>query len=104
MKVYIIMEEDRGTGPTIHGVYLSKKAAEDEWGGPIEGNYYLEESELNMNKEIHLVMCENRSELNINRPDYAYKNYDEAKEYVERANEKYPYLHHYIYEDTIEIR
>ena len=53
MKVYIVMQEDRGYGQTVEGVFLSKEAAEKEYGellysfdGCIYGNYWLEEHEV----------------------------------------------------------
>lgn len=42
--VYVLIEEDRGCGPTIIGVYLNKEEAEkecEEWCSS-----YIEESEL----------------------------------------------------------
>ena len=46
MKVYIVMQEDRGYGQTVEGVFLSKEAAEKEYGELLYGNYWLEEHEV----------------------------------------------------------
>ena len=46
MKVYIVMQEDRGYGQAVAGVFLSKEAAEKQFGELLGGNYWLEEHEV----------------------------------------------------------
>ena len=49
MKVYIVMQEDRGYGQSVEGVFLSKEAVEKEYGellSFIGDNYWLEEHEV----------------------------------------------------------
>lgn len=41
MKVYIVMEEDRGLGPTIVGVFASLDDAKAYLAGPEGSNCYL---------------------------------------------------------------
>lgn len=58
MKVYIVMQEDRGYGQMIEGVFFSKEAVEERFGHLgqsydtsrerelLGGNYWLEEHEV----------------------------------------------------------
>jgi hypothetical protein len=49
MKVYIVMQVDRGYGQTVEGVFLSKEAVVAyclTHELPLGGNYWLEEHEV----------------------------------------------------------
>jgi hypothetical protein len=41
MKVYVVLEEDRGCGPSVAGVFASLEAAEAYLAGPCGSNCYL---------------------------------------------------------------
>ena len=45
MKVYVVLEEDRGCGASVAGVFASLQAAEAYLAGPEGSNCYLD-SEL----------------------------------------------------------
>ena len=45
MKVYVVMEEDRGLGPMVAGVFASLAAAEAHLAGPEGSNCYLDSEE-----------------------------------------------------------
>lgn len=42
MKVYVVLEEDRGCGVSVAGVFTSLKAAEEYLAGPNGSNCYLD--------------------------------------------------------------
>jgi hypothetical protein len=46
MKVYIVIEDDRGMGVSVEAVYLSKEKAEVH--AAESGHYFMEESELDV--------------------------------------------------------
>jgi hypothetical protein len=59
MKVYVVMEDDRGMGVSVEAVYLSKEKAEAH--AAQSRHYFMEESELDIfdasgNVELDLVM------------------------------------------------
>lgn len=59
MKVYVVMEDDRGMGVSVEAVYLSKEKAEAH--AAQSGHFWYEESELDIfdvrgNVELGLVM------------------------------------------------
>ena len=41
MKVYVVLEEDRGCGPSVAGVFASLEAAQAYLAGPLGSNCYL---------------------------------------------------------------
>ena len=41
MKVYVVLEEDRGCGPSVAGVFASLEAALAYLAGPLGSNCYL---------------------------------------------------------------
>ena len=41
MKVYVVLEEDRGCGPSVAGVFASLEAARAYLAGPCGSNCYL---------------------------------------------------------------
>jgi hypothetical protein len=41
MKVYVVLEEDRGCGVSVAGVFLSLEAAQEYLAGPNGSNCYL---------------------------------------------------------------
>lgn len=41
MKVYVVLEEDRGCGPSVAGVFASLEAAQEYLEGPCGSNCYL---------------------------------------------------------------
>ena len=41
MKVYVVLEEDRGCGVSVAGVFVSLEAAKDYLSGPYGSNCYL---------------------------------------------------------------
>lgn len=41
MKVYVVLEEDRGCGPSVAGVFASLEAAQEYLAGPCGSNCYL---------------------------------------------------------------
>jgi hypothetical protein len=41
MKVYVVLEEDRGLGPGVAGVFASLEAAKAYLAGPCGSNCYL---------------------------------------------------------------
>lgn len=44
-KVYVVLEEDRGCGPSVAGVFASLAAAQEYLAGPCGSNCYLDSSE-----------------------------------------------------------
>jgi len=46
MKVYVVMEDDRGMGASVEAVYLSRAKAEYHAGQ--SSHYWMEESELDV--------------------------------------------------------
>ena len=49
MKVYVAIEEDRGMGPMVLGVYMYKHEAEKAAGGAHDD---VQEAELDMKSEL----------------------------------------------------
>ena len=45
MKVYVVLEEDRGCGPSVAGVFASLEAAQAYLAGPEGSNCYLYSAE-----------------------------------------------------------
>ena len=45
MKVYVVLEEDRGLGPGVAGVFASLEAAMAYLAGPLGSNCYLASDE-----------------------------------------------------------
>ena len=41
MKVFVVLEEDRGCGPSVAGVFASLEAAQAYLAGPNGSNCYL---------------------------------------------------------------
>lgn len=41
MRVYVVLEEDRGCGPSVAGVFASLSAAQAYLAGPEGSNCYL---------------------------------------------------------------
>lgn len=41
MRVFVVLEEDRGLGPSVAGVFASLEAAEAYLAGPLGSNCYL---------------------------------------------------------------
>jgi hypothetical protein len=41
MKVYVVLEEDRGCGPSVAGVFASLESAQAYLAGPNGSNCYL---------------------------------------------------------------
>jgi hypothetical protein len=41
LRVFVVLEEDRGCGPSVAGVFASLEAAEAYLAGPLGSNCYL---------------------------------------------------------------
>lgn len=41
LRVFVVLEEDRGYGPSVAGVFASLEAAEAYLAGPLGSNCYL---------------------------------------------------------------
>jgi hypothetical protein len=41
LRVFVVLEEDRGCGPSVAGVFASLEAAEAYLSGPLGSNCYL---------------------------------------------------------------
>ena len=41
LRVFVVLEEDRGCGPSVAGVFASLEAAQSYLSGPLGSNCYL---------------------------------------------------------------